>query len=86
MAKVKNLPKITNDYNTHKTNYCCSENPHILTFRWSLPSARMRSEGSVVGSVCVSMLQLTPRLFVRPANDTIYFTGNDNQFNLAVFF
>ena len=32
------------------------------------------------------MLQLTPRLFVRPANDTIYFTGSDNQFNLAVFF
>ena len=36
-------------------------------------------------SVCLSMLQLTPRLFVHPANDTIYFTGNDNQFNLAVF-
>ena len=40
---------------------------------------------TVVGSVCVSMLQLTPRLFVRPTNDTIYFTGSDNQFNLAVF-
>ena len=31
------------------------------------------------------MLQLTPRLFVRPTNDTIHCTGNDNQFNLAVF-
>ena len=45
------------------------------------------SEGSahVCVCVCLSMLQLTPLLFVRPANDTIYFTGNDNQFNLAVF-
>ena len=49
----------------------------------------MRSEGycSCLSVSCLSMLQLTPRLFVRPTNDklTIYFTGSDNQFNLAVF-
>ena len=33
---------------------------------------------TVVGSVCLSMLQLTSRLFLRPTNDTC--TGNDNQF------
>ena len=38
-----------------------------------LPSARMRSEGTVVGFVS---LHLTPRTSVRHRNDTIYPTGD----------
>ena len=42
--------------------------------------ARMRSEGTVVGSVCLSVsLYLTPRTSVRPRNDTIYPTGDEGQ-------
>ena len=45
----------------------------------SLPSARMRSEGTVVGclSVCLSVtLHLTSRMSVRLTNDA---TGNEGQ-------
>ena len=72
--------------------------PHLMKFGSYLllysvinPRRACAARVTVVGSVCLcvcvclSMLQLTPRLFVRPANDTIYFTGNDNQFDLAVF-
>ena len=45
-----------------------------------LPSARMRSEGTVVGSVCLSVtLHLTSRVFVRLTKDTTYLTGNEGQ-------
>ena len=42
----------------------------------------MRSEGTVVGSVCVcvSVTQhLTSPMFVRLTNDTTYLTGNEGQ-------
>ena len=57
---------------------------------WFLPLARMRSEGTVVGSVCLSVflsvtLHLTPRTSVRPRNDTIYPTGDEGQKIKAVF-
>ena len=48
-----------------------------------LPSARMRSEGAVVGSVCV--LHLTSRMFFRLTNDMTYFTGNEGQTFRTVF-
>ena len=52
-----------------------------------LPSARMRSEGAVVGSVCV--LNLTSRMFFRMffrlTNDMTYFTGNEGQKFRTVF-
>ena len=45
-----------------------------------LPSARMRSEGTVVGSVCLCVTQhLTSPMFVRLTNDTTYLTGNEGQ-------
>ena len=51
-----------------------------------LPSARMRSEGTVVGSVCVSVtLHLTSRVFVRLTKDTTYLTGNEGQIFRTVF-
>ena len=55
-----------------------------------LPSARMRSEGTVVGcmrvSVCLSVtLHLTSRVFVRLTKDTTYLTGNEGQKFCAVF-
>ena len=53
-----------------------------------LPSARMRSEGTVVGlCVCVSVvtLHLTSRMFVRLTNDTTYLTGNEGQKFRTVF-
>ena len=44
----------------------------------------MRSEGTVVGSVCLPVsLHLTPRTSVRPRNDTIYPTGDEGQGELA---
>ena len=50
----------------------------------SLPSARMRSEGTVVGSVClcvcVSVTQhLTFPMFVCLTNNMTYLTGNEGQ-------
>ena len=40
----------------------------------------MRSEGTVVGSVCLSVTQhLTSPMFVRLTNDTTYLTGNEGQ-------
>ena len=51
-----------------------------------LPSARMHSEGTVVGSVCLSVtLHLTSRMSVRLKNDTIYLTGTEGQKIRAVF-
>ena len=44
-----------------------------------LPSARMRSEGTVVG------FNLTSRVSVRPRNDTIYPTGDEGQKICGVF-
>ena len=37
---------------------------------------------TVVGSVCVSVIQ---NLTYRPTNDTTYLTGNEGQNNCAVF-
>ena len=49
-------------------------------------SARMRSEGAVVGSVCLSVtLHLTSGVFVRLTNDTTYATGDEGQKFCAVF-
>ena len=46
----------------------------------------MRSEGTVVGSVCLSVTQhLTSPVFVRLTNDTTYLTGNEGQKICAVF-
>ena len=46
----------------------------------------MRSEGTVVGFVCVSVtLNLTSRMSVRLTNDTTYLTGNEGQKVKAVF-
>ena len=46
----------------------------------------MRSEGTVVGSVCLSVtLHLTSRVFVRLTKDTTYLTGNEGQKFCAVF-
>ena len=45
---------------------------------FSLPSARMRSEGWVCLSVSVT-LNLTCRMFVRLTNDTTYLAGNEGQ-------
>ena len=44
----------------------------------------MRSEGTVVGSVCLLSLSVTP-MFVRLTNDTTYLTGNEGQKICAVF-
>ena len=45
-----------------------------------LPSARMRSDGTVVGFVCLSVtLHLTSRVFVGLTKDTTYLTGNEGQ-------
>ena len=51
-----------------------------------LPSARMLSEGTVVGlCVCLSVTQhLTSRMFVPLTNDTTYLTGNEGQEICAV--
>ena len=38
----------------------------------------MRSEGTVVGSVCLS-LNISLPMFVRLTNDTIYLAGNEGQ-------
>ena len=48
-----------------------------------LPSARMRSEGTVVGFVCLSVC--TSRVSVRPRNDTIYLMGDEGQKICGVF-
>ncbi|CAI8038079.1 hypothetical protein GBAR_LOCUS21228 [Geodia barretti] len=41
----------------------------------------MRSEGTVVGCVCVSVtLNLTSRMSVRPRNATIYPTGDEGNY------
>ena len=58
--------------------------------RWLLPSARMRSVGTVVVSVCVCVcvsvtLNLTCRMFFRLTNDTTYLTGNKGQTFRTVF-
>ena len=53
-----------------------------MSYRSREPSARMRSEGTVVGSVC---LNLTSRMSVRLTNDTTYLTGNEGQKFCAVF-
>ena len=52
----------------------------------------MRSEGTVVGSVCVCLsvclsvtLHLTSRMIFRPTNDTTYLMGNEGQNFRAVF-
>ena len=54
-----------------------------------LPSARMRSEGTVVGvclCVCVSVtLNLTSRVSVRLTKDTTYLTGNEGQKICGIF-
>ena len=51
-----------------------------------LPSARMRSEGTVVGFVCLSVtINLTSRVFVRLTKYTIYLTGNEGQKICGVF-
>ena len=51
-----------------------------------LPSARMRSEGTVVGLVCVCVtLHLASRMFVRLTKDMIYLTGNEGQKFRTVF-
>ena len=54
----------------------------------SLPSVRMRSEGTVVGSVCLCLsvtLHLTSRVFVRLTKDITYLTGNEGQKLRTVF-
>ena len=49
-----------------------------------LPSARMRSEGTVVGlSVCLSGLYLAGRAFIRSTNDATYLAGNEVE-NICV--
>ena len=50
----------------------------------------MRSEGTVVGFVCVCVclsvtLNLTSRMSVRLTNDTTYLTGNEGQKYRTVF-
>ena len=54
----------------------------------------MRSEGTVVGSVCLCVCvsvclsvtqHLTSPMFVRLTNDTTYLTGNEGQKICAVF-
>ncbi|CAI8034644.1 hypothetical protein GBAR_LOCUS19482, partial [Geodia barretti] len=46
----------------------------------------MRSEGTVVGFVCLSVtLNLTSRMSVRLTNDTTYLTGNEGQKICGVF-
>ena len=53
-----------------------------------LPSARMRSEGTVVGYVCVCVsvtLNLTSRVSVRLTKDTTYLTGNEGQKICGIF-
>ena len=44
----------------------------------SLPLARMRSESTVVRSVCLNISLLHP-MFVRLTNDTTYLTANEGQ-------
>ena len=51
----------------------------------------MRSEGTVVGSVCLPFcvsvtLHLTSRVFVRLTKDSTYLTGNEGQKFRTVFF
>ena len=59
---------------------------HPSYFTQLLPSACMSSEGTVVGSVCLSVTQhLTSPLFVRLTNDMTYLTGNEGQKMCAVF-
>ena len=43
-----------------------------------LPSARMRSEGTVVGSVCL-LLNISLLMFVRLTSDTTYLTANEGE-------
>ena len=53
-----------------------------------LEGTSMRSEGTVVGCVCLCVsvtLHLTSRMSVRPRNDTIYPTGNEGQKICGVF-
>ena len=51
-----------------------------------LPSARMRSEGTAVRTVCVSVtLHLTSRVFVRLSKDMTYLMGNEGQKIRTVF-
>ena len=50
----------------------------------------MRSEGTVVGSVCLCVcvsvtLHLTSRVFVRLTKDMTYLTGNEGQKFRTVF-
>ena len=46
----------------------------------------MRSEGTEVGFVCLSVtLNLTSQMFVRLTNDTTYQTGNEGQKFRTVF-
>ena len=60
---------------------------YLLSVCASLPSAHMRSEGTVLGlCVCLSVtLYLTSRMFVRLTNDTTYLTGNEGQKFRTVF-
>ena len=54
----------------------------INSYSHSLPSARMRSEGTVVGvclSVCLSGLYLAGRAFIRSTNDATYLAGNEME-------
>ena len=68
----------------HRVNLSASPTCGCVIFLinpWHACAARVTVVGSVC-FVCLSVLQLTSQLFVRPANDTIYY----NQFNRAVFF
>ena len=49
------------------------------------PLARMRIEGTVVGSLFSVTLHLTSRVFVRFTKDTTYLTGNEGQIFRTVF-
>ena len=67
---------------------CCMYNIMLIAMQFCilLPSALMRSEGTVVGSVCLSVTQhLTSPMFVRLTNDTTYLTGNEGQ-KICAFF
>ena len=54
--------------------------PILVAIPELLPSARMRSKGTVVESVCVSVIQHpTSRMFVRLSNNMTFLTGNKGQ-------
>ena len=58
---------------------------HVAVLRLVNPRRACTARVTVVGSVCVLPLQLTPRRSVRSTNDTTYSADNENQFNRRIF-